>query len=82
MTAILQTYGRMMKREAGMMTMEKLEKSIEELRSQPLRLICRTPKGTEQIMTPEECRRTGSYYIRVVIDELDKLLDEELEGTK
>ena len=60
------------------MTVEKLEKTIAELRSRPLRLLCRTRRGKEQIMTPAECRRTGSSYIYVVTDDLDQLLESEL----
>lgn len=60
------------------MTAEKLEKSIAELRSRPLLLLCRTRRGNEKIMTLEECRRTGSSYIHVVTDDLDQLLESEL----
>lgn len=60
------------------MTVEKLEKTIAELRSWPLLLLCRTRRGKEKIMTLEECRRTGSSYIHVVTDDLDQLLESEL----
>lgn len=42
------------------MTVERLEKSIAELRSRPLLLLCRTRRDKEKIMTLEECRRTGA----------------------
>ena len=60
--------------------MEELEQKIAQLRSQPLLLVCRTPKGREQVMSLEECRRTGSIYIHVVADDLDALLSAELGG--
>lgn len=60
------------------MTAERLEKSIAELRSRPLLLLCRTRKGKEKIMTLEECRWTGSSYIHAVTDGLDQLLAVEL----
>ena len=60
------------------MTMNELERKIAQLRSQPLQLLCRTPKGREKVMTPEECRRTGSTYLHVVSDDLDLLLAVEL----
>lgn len=62
------------------MTMNELDQRIAELRARPLRLLCQTPKGRKQIMTPQECRRTGSRYIHVVIDDLDQLLAAELGG--
>lgn len=62
------------------MTLVELEKSIADLRSRPLRLLCRTRRGKEKIMSLEECRRTGSSYIHVVTDDLDQLLSAELGG--
>ena len=62
------------------MTAAELEKSIAELRSRSLLLVCRTPKGREKVMTLEECRRTGSTYIHVAVDDLDALLSAELGG--
>lgn len=60
------------------MKTEELEQRIAELRSRPLLLICRDPKGRDRIMTPEECRRTGSCYIHIAADDLDALLAAEL----
>ena len=60
------------------MTLGELEKSIAELRSRPLLLVCRDWKGRERIMTLEECRRTGSVYIHIAADDLDALLSAEL----
>lgn len=60
------------------MTVAELEKKIEQLRARPLLVVCRGAKGREQIMTLEECRRTGSAYLHVAADELDQLLSEEL----
>ena len=64
------------------MPMDNLQQRIQQLRAQPLLLICRTPKGKEQVMTVEECRRTGSTYVHVAVDELDKLLAAELGRTE
>lgn len=60
------------------MTLEELDRSITELRARPLRLLCRTPRGKERVMTPEECHRSGSTYIHVIADDLDDLLSEAL----
>ena len=60
------------------MTLGELEKSIAELRSRPLLLVCRDWKGRERIMTLEECRRTSSVYIHIAADDLDALLSAEL----
>ena len=62
------------------MTADELERAIQRLRARPLLLVCRTPKGEERVMTPEECRRTGSVYVHIVADDLDKLLAVELAG--
>lgn len=59
------------------MTPEELEKAIAELRSRPLLLACRDRKGHQKVMTPAECRRTGSIFIHVVADSLDALLSAE-----
>lgn len=58
--------------------MDTLEQQIAELRRRPLLVLCKTPKGKEQIMTVRECYQTGSRYIHVVVDELDQLLAAEL----
>lgn len=60
------------------MTIDELEKMVEKLRSRPLLLLCKTPKGKEKLMTLEECRRTGSRYIHLAADDLDRLLAAEL----
>lgn len=60
------------------MEIMELEQRIAELRSRPLLLVCRDPKGRQKVMTPEECRRTGSSYIHVAADDLDALLSAEL----
>lgn len=62
------------------MTIEQLESEIEQIRTRPLLLVCRTQKGREQVMTPEECRRTNSVYIHIAADDLDALLSAELGG--
>lgn len=59
-------------------TMDTLEQQVAELRSRPLLILCRTPKGKEQVMTLEECRQTGSRYIHLAADALDRLLAAEL----
>ncbi len=62
------------------MTTGELEQRVAELRSHPLLLICRTPKGKEKVMTVAECRRTGSRYVHIAADDLDALLAAELGG--
>ncbi len=62
------------------MTTAGLEQRIAELRSRPLLLVCRTPKGQEKVMTLEECRRTGSAFLHIAADDLDALLSAELGG--
>lgn len=57
---------------------ENLERYIAELRSRPLLLFCRTPKGHEKVMTVAECVASGAVYIRVVVDDLDEILAAEL----
>ena len=60
--------------------MKDLQERVKKLRARPLLLVCRTPKGKEQVMTLEECRRTGSTYIHIAADDLDRLLSAELNG--
>ena len=60
--------------------MKGLQERVQKLRARPLLLVCRTPKGKEQVMTLEECRRTGSVYIHIAADDLDQLLSVELGG--
>lgn len=60
------------------MTIAELEGQIALLRSRPLALLCRTPKGKERVMTVRECMGTGSVFVHVVADELDALLAAEL----
>lgn len=62
------------------MRIEDLNQQIAQLRSRPLLLVCRTPKGREQVMSLEECRRSESVYIHVAADDLDALLSAELGG--
>lgn len=62
------------------MSVKELERRITELRSRPLVLLCRTPKGKEQVMSVRECVTTGSVYVHIVADELDELLSAELGG--
>lgn len=62
------------------MTLDELNMQIAELRSRPLLLLCRTPKGREKIMTAEECATSGAVYIRIVADDLDTVLAAELGG--
>ena len=58
--------------------MDTLVQQIAELRRRPLLIVCKTPKGKEQVMDLEECRRTGSRYIHIAADDLDQLLAAEL----
>ena len=60
------------------MTVKELEEQIQQLRTGPLLLICRTPAGKEQAMSVRECIETGSRFLHVAVDELDKLLEQEL----
>ena len=62
------------------MTVEEMEQRIMELRSRPLLLVCRDRKGRQKIMSPEECRRTGSIFLHIASDDLDALLSAELGG--
>lgn len=64
------------------MTIAELEQRIAALRSRPLLLVCRTPRGKEQVMSLRECVKTGSVFLHVAADELDKLLAAELGGTQ
>lgn len=60
------------------MEIAELEKAIAEMRSRPLLLVCRDRKGREKVMTLAECRRTGSVFLHIAADDLDKLLAAEL----
>lgn len=66
------------------MTIKELEEKINELRSRPLVILCRTPDGEEREMDVQECVETGSVFIHVVmendLDDLDALLADELKG--
>ena len=62
------------------MEIAELEKAITELRSHPLLLVCRDRKGRQKVMTPAECRRTGSVFLHIAADYLDVLLSAELGG--
>lgn len=62
------------------MTITELEQRIAELRSRPLLMVCRDRKGRQKVMTPGECRRTGSIYVHIAADDLDALLSAELGG--
>lgn len=62
------------------MTLEELEKAIKALRGRPLLLVCRDRKGRQKVMTPAECRRTGSVFLHIAADDLDALLSAELGG--
>ena len=62
------------------MTIAELEQRIAELRSRTLLLVCRDRKGREKVMTPAECRRTGSVFLHIAADYLDVLLSAELGG--
>lgn len=62
------------------MEITELEQRISELRSRPLLLVCRDRKGCERIMTPAECCQTGSVFLHVAADDLDKFLGAELGG--
>lgn len=60
------------------MTTVELEASIARLREQPLTVLCVTTTGKARIMTIKECVETGSEFVHVVCNELDKLLETEL----
>ena len=62
------------------MEIHELNRCIPELRRKPLMMVCRTPKGTSKVMNLEECKRSGSTYIHVAVDDLDELLAAELGG--
>ncbi len=66
------------------MTIKELEEKINELRSRPLVILCRTPDGEEREMDVQECVETGSVFIHIVmendLDDLDALLADELKG--
>ena len=55
-----------------------LERKIEAIRAKPLKLLCKTPRGTEEIMSVRDCVRSGSRYICIIANELDTLLDDNL----
>ena len=44
---------------------EELEKSIAELRSQPLLVVCRTSREREQAMSLRECVEIGDTFVHV-----------------
>lgn len=61
------------------MDINNLEQRVKELQARPLQLLCRTPMGSECIMSIQECRESGSTYIHLVgFDDLDGLLGREL----
>lgn len=60
------------------MTVAELERQIAVLREAPLLLMCRTPSGITQRMSVRECVETGSAFIHIAADELDKLLEQTL----
>lgn len=60
------------------MTVVELEQQIAALREAPLLLMCRTPSGRTQRMSVGECVETGSAFIHIAADELDKLLEQTL----
>lgn len=66
------------------MTIKELEEKINELRSRPLVILCRTPDGEEREMDVQECVETGSVFIHIAmendLDDLDALLADELKG--
>ncbi len=64
------------------MSDRELFRAVRELQARPLVLLCQTPAGKVCCMGLSECIRTGSTFIQVVIDELDKLLEEELGGAE
>lgn len=58
----------------------ELEARVAEIRSQPMHVVCVTPKGRMKVMTVRECMESGAHFLHVVADELDKLLADELGG--
>lgn len=51
------------------------------VRRERIKVLARTPAGRERVMSIAECRRTGSAYIQLVLNEMDSLLEQELKGT-
>ena len=60
------------------MSERELILAVRELQTRPLVLLARTPAGKVRCMNLNECVRTGSAYIQLVMDDLDGLLEAEL----
>lgn len=60
------------------MTIFEIEQKIADLRSKPLLLVCRTPKGKVCCMSIQKCIETGSAFLHIAADELDEMLEREL----
>ncbi len=60
------------------MTPEALERRIAELQTQPLVLLCKARDGKVRSMSVSECLESGSSYIHLGFDRLDRLLAREL----
>lgn len=64
------------------MTISELERKVEAIRDQPLRLVCVLPTGKAQSMTIRQCWESGARFLHVDCSELDILLGAELGGDK
>ena len=64
------------------MSEKELIQAVRELQARPLVVLARTPAGKVRCMGLEECVRTGSAYLQLVFDDLDKLLEDELGGAE
>lgn len=62
------------------MTLEQIEAEAARIRGQPVKIMCLGQDSKQHILTIAECVRTGSRYIHVVDDALDKFLDDTLGG--
>lgn len=68
--------------ERGQQAMDilELENRVEEIRAQPLQLVCVTRKGERRIMGVRECWETGARFLHVAADDLDGVLGVALGG--
>lgn len=60
------------------MTVFEIEEQIAAMRTRPLVLVCRTPKGKVCCMSVRECIETGSAFLHIAADELDEMLEQTL----
>ena len=60
------------------MTLTELEKQIEQIREQPIIIVCLTPDGKQKAMSLRACIESKSAFLYIARDGLDKLLEDEL----